>query len=128
MHSRFVSDYYFQCLTMFASILTWCLLPVLVWSDNWHLTTFGHDNHIIHISSLNMWFALCGSAVGAFCGCIFIFKKVDAHTLIFSMFTVIFYLHTGRDCIYFIIWCLSKSRASNRDWRDNWINLFFTGS
>lgn len=123
-----MSDYYFQGLTMFASIITWCLLPVMVWSDNFHWSTIGKDNNIVHIASLNMWFALCGSAVGAFCGCIFIFKKVDAHTLIFSMFTVIYLFIIGRNSIYFIIRCILEPRISNRDWCDNWINMFFISS
>lgn len=59
----------------------------MVWSDLWHKSSLDSDNKIVHIASLNMWFALCGSAVGAFCGCIIMFKKVDVHTLVFSMFT-----------------------------------------
>jgi hypothetical protein len=34
-----------------------------------------------------MWLALCGSAIGAYCGCIVLFKKLSVHTIIFSVFT-----------------------------------------
>ncbi len=118
-HPKFVSDYYFQGLNLFAAIVTWCLLPVMVWSDLWHKSSLGSDNKIVHIASLNMWFALCGSAIGAFCGCIIIFKKVDVHTLVFSIFTVIMLNYIGRNSIYFIIRCLPQSRTCNRNWCAN---------
>lgn len=92
-HSRFLTDYYFQSINLFGSIIIWCLLPVLNWSDLWHSTTASTmssstDSYILHVVSLNMWFSLCGSCVGSFCGSLAMYKKLSVHTIIFSVFTV----------------------------------------
>jgi hypothetical protein len=88
-HKNFKSEYYFKTFNLVGSIIIWCLLPVLVWSNLWHASNIGNKSYILHISSLNMWFSLFGSAIGAFCGCIMVYVKLSAHTLIFSVFTVI---------------------------------------
>lgn len=100
-HPRFISDYYFQSMNLLGAIIIWCLLPVLCWSDLWHLNTYGTDSSIVNISSLNMWFALCGSAVGSFCGSVAAFKKLSVHTIIFSVFTVTVINILGWDSIHF---------------------------
>lgn len=63
---------------------------MLVWSDLYHLSTFGRDTYVLNIASFNTWFALFGSAVGAFCGCIVVYKKLSVHTIVFSIFAVLF--------------------------------------
>lgn len=88
-HPRFLSDYYTQALNLFGAIIIWSLLPVLNWSDLWHVSSVGKDSYILHIASLNMWLALCGSAIGCTCGCIGVYKKLSVHTFVFSVFTVL---------------------------------------
>lgn len=88
LHPKFMSEYYSQALNLFGAIIIWSLLPVLNWSDLWHSINVGNDSYILHIASLNMWFALCASAIGAVCGCIGVYKKLSVHTIIFSVFTV----------------------------------------
>lgn len=88
LHSRFSSEYYFQTLNLFGAIVIWCLLPVLNWSDLWHSTSVGTDSYILHTVSLNMWFALCGSVIGSFCGSLALYKRLSVHTIVFSVFTV----------------------------------------
>jgi hypothetical protein len=83
-HSRFRSSYFQQALNLMGVIFIWCLLPVLNWSDLWHTTIVIP----IHVVSLNMWFALCGSVVGASCVCLALYKKMNVHVLVFSLFTV----------------------------------------
>lgn len=68
---------------------------MLSWSDLWHSSSIGKDSYILHIVVLNMWLALCGSAVGAVCGSIIIYRKLSVHTLIFSVFTVNYSLIQG---------------------------------
>lgn len=89
-HPRFMSDYYYQALNLFGAIVIWCLLPVLNWSDLWHSTIISNDSNILHVVSLNMYFALCGSVIGSCCICILLYKKLSIHTLVFSLFTVIY--------------------------------------
>jgi len=89
IHTRFISDYYHQAINFVGAIFIWCLFPVLNWSDLWHNPLVGADSTIVHVVSLNMWFALCGSVTGSVCICILLYKKLSIHTLIFSIFSVI---------------------------------------
>lgn len=88
VHPRYMSDYYHQALNLVGAIIIWCMLPILNWSDLFHSTTIPNDSNIVHVVSLNMWFALCGSVVGACCISILLYRKLSIHLLIFSLFTV----------------------------------------
>ena len=88
LHPKFRSEYYFQSINLFGSVIIWSLLPILVWSDLYHLKTIGADSYILHIASHNVWFSLFGSAIGSFCGCILAYKRLSVHTITFSVFTV----------------------------------------
>lgn len=87
VHPLFKSDYYFQGLNLFGAIVIWCLLPVLNWVDLWHSPVIGTDANVLHVVSLNMWFALCGSVIGSYCGSLAIYRKLSIHALVFSVFT-----------------------------------------
>lgn len=99
-HPKFMSDYYYQAINLVGAIFIWCLLPVLNWSDLWHGLTSSTDNYILHVVSLNMWFALCGSVIGAACVSILLYKKLSIHTLVFSIFTVKININIGRNSIF----------------------------
>lgn len=104
-----MSDYYYQALNLLGSIIIWCMLPVLNWSDLWHSITISNDSNILHVVSLNIWFALCGSVIGSVCVCILLYKKLSIHTLIFSLFTVILYIIIYRvvlDILVYLIYIL----------------------
>lgn len=87
VHPLFKSEYYFQGLNLFGAIVIWCLLPVLNWADLWHSSTIGADSYILHVASLNMWFALCGSVIGSFSACLALYGKLSVHGIIFSVFS-----------------------------------------
>ena len=123
LHENFKSEYYFQAFNLFGAIIIWCLLPVLNWSDLWHGSTIGTDSFILHVVSLNMWFSLCGSCIGSYCGSLALYKRLSIHTIIFSVFTVNYILILGWNSLYFDLRSILKSWCSNGNWNNRRISM-----
>jgi hypothetical protein len=124
-HIRFISDYYYQAINLIGSIIIWCLLPVLNWSDLWHNSNLSGstDIYILHVVSLNMWFALCGSVIGSVCVCILLYRKLSIHTLVFSIFSVLYILNIGWYRIFLNFRSVPKPRCCDGSWNFNLIHF-----
>jgi hypothetical protein len=68
---------------------------VLNFADLWNnadtSTTkdINNQRYILPIALINMLFALCGGVIGVTCVCLALYKKLNAHVFVFSVFAVI---------------------------------------
>jgi len=79
----------------------WLFLPILSCVGNiFDPVTSGAVISYLPAVILNLWMALSGSCTASFCVSILLGRKIHPHDIVFSSFTVIIFINTGRYRIF----------------------------
>lgn len=89
---------------LLGACFVWLFLPILSCINTIYDVTFTQQTiSFLTPSILNLWFALSASCGMSFCVSILLGRKIHPHDIVFSSFSVIFTLTSGRNrlCCYF---------------------------
>jgi hypothetical protein len=78
-----------RTLALLGVIFVWCCFPILTLINTYN----SKNGQIVAMpGQVNIWIALAASAVGSYIASLFVHNKFCVHDLVFSAFTVIYWL------------------------------------